>query len=122
VFASIRDYVIRAFEMSMGQIKKTLSPGSIIVSQDKYITEMGKNIIGYTGNAYEPVYEELIGSKVVVEFNDDRRYEYCGVLKEYSESFIEILDAEYACSENKEKSCTCDIIFPRTKAVIRHRG
>lgn len=115
IFSSIRDYVIKIFEMSLGQMKKSFAPGSVFATQDKYIAEIGKNIIGYSGNSYEPVYEQLIGSKVVVEYNAPEKIEYYGVLKEYSESFIEILDTEY-------KNHRCDIIFPRSKALIRHRG
>lgn len=116
VFSSIRDYVIRIFEMSLGQIKKNFLPGTVFESQDKYIAELGKNIIGYSGNSYEPVYEQLIGSKVVVEYNGPEKIEYYGVLKEYSESFIEILDTVF------EDQGRCDMIFPRSRALIRHRG
>ena len=54
---------------------------------------MTKNILGYVGTNYDPLLERYIGAQTVVEtINEDRTYEYAGVLKEYSASYIEILD------------------------------
>jgi hypothetical protein len=64
--------------------------------------------------------ERYIGHKVVLEMvKGDRILEYCGVLKEYTAEFIEIMDVNYAVQEN-DPARKADLVVPRKIGLIRH--
>jgi hypothetical protein len=89
------DAFTKALNLIIGQMKK-LSPGSVIFEQDAQLTKIGSEIIGYAGNAYDPILERHIGKKVVVQVNyADRKTEYLGILKEYTAAFLELLNVHY---------------------------
>lgn len=89
------DAFSKALNLIVGQMKK-VSPGSVILKQDAQISKIGTEIIGYAGNAYDPILERYIGRKVVVEINyADRKEEYLGILKEYTPAFMELLNVHY---------------------------
>jgi hypothetical protein len=90
------DAFSKALNLIIGQMKK-VSPGSVILKQDAQISKLGTEIIGYAGNAYDPILERYIGGKVVVEINySDKKEEYLGILKEYTPTFMELLNVRYA--------------------------
>jgi len=49
----------------------------------------------------------------------DTVFEYCGVLKEYTVDFIEVMDVDYKAKEN-EPPRKADLVVPRKYGVIRH--
>ena len=51
----------------------------------------------------------------------DKIFEYCGVLKEYTADFIEIMDIDYTVKDG-ESPCKADIVVPRKLGLIRHLG
>lgn len=52
-----------------------------------------KNVLGYVGTSYDPLLERFIGVQAVVEVMiGDDVYEYVGVFKDYTATFIELLD------------------------------
>ena len=81
------------WEFIVGQVKKNQA---MLKDQEKHITEIGKNIIGYTGNTFDPILEKYIGCMVIAEIKDRRQKseKYCGIFKEYSKEFIEILSVQ----------------------------
>ncbi len=90
------DAFSKALNLIIGQMKK-VSPGSVILKQEAQISKIGTDIIGYAGNAYDPILERYIGRNVVVEVNySDRKGEYLGILKEYTPTFMELLNVRYA--------------------------
>jgi hypothetical protein len=70
---------------------KRISAGS-----DAYLSKVSQSIIGYVGTKYDPLLEEYVGTKVVVEVTEGERvYEHIGVLKDYTAEYLEILDVQY---------------------------
>ncbi|MHC4863817.1 MAG: hypothetical protein ACYTEX_07030, partial [Planctomycetota bacterium] len=64
--------------------------------------------------------ERYIGRMVVLELiKGDKIIEYCGVLKEYTADFVEIMDVNYSGAENAPAK-TADLIAFRKYAVVRH--
>jgi hypothetical protein len=89
------DAFSKSLNVIIGQMKK-LSPGSVILKQDAQLSKIGTDIIGYAGNAYDPILERYIGEKVVIEVTyADRKEEYLGILKEYTSTFMELLNVSY---------------------------
>jgi len=81
---------------------------------------MKQELIGSAGASFEPLLERYIGHKVVLEMiKGDKILEYCGVLKEYSAEFVEIMDVDYAVNEDRPAR-KADLVIPRKHGVIRH--
>ena len=88
---------------SMGEvlglvIGQTRRPAKTVITETSqtYLTGIGKDVIGYVGNNYDPLLERYVGMRVVAEVvEDDSVHEHVGVLKEYSADFIELLDVYY---------------------------
>jgi hypothetical protein len=88
----LRDAFSQAVSVFIGQVKKT-NPSALVASQDARITSTATQIIKAGAAAYEPILEKYIGRKVVLEVGrEGGTHEYCGVLKDYSDSFITLLN------------------------------
>jgi hypothetical protein len=120
VFKTIRDSIMEVSNVLLSQAKKTTGAGTMLKTQDKYVSQMKNEVIGSADTAYEPLLEKCIGHRVVAEFlHKDEPVEMTGVLKDYTADFIELLDVEYwTGTEDQRKKA--DIILPRKRAVIRH--
>jgi hypothetical protein len=83
---------------------------------------MKQELMGSAGTSFEPLLERYIGHKVVLELiKADKIFEYCGVLKEYTAEFVEIMDVDYAVKEG-EPTRKADLVTLRKLGVIRHLG
>jgi hypothetical protein len=51
----------------------------------------------------------------------DALMEFCGVLKDYTADFIEIMDVDYK-TDDKAQPRKTDMIVPRQYGLIRHAG
>ncbi|MBN2271623.1 MAG: hypothetical protein JXN61_13475 [Sedimentisphaerales bacterium] len=49
----------------------------------------------------------------------EKIHEYCGVLKDYTAEFIEIMDVHYK-AQDKQTARKADMVAPRNHAVVRH--
>ena len=106
----------------ISQAKKTTPAGKMLTSQDKYVTQMKQELVGSVGASYEPLLERYIGHKVVIDMiKGDKTFEYCGVLKEYTAEFIEIMDVNYKTKED-QPARKADLIVPRKLGIVRHLG
>jgi len=77
-------------------------------------------LMASAGTSFEPLLERYIGRKVVLEMmKGDKIFEYCGVLKEYTAEFIEIMDVNYAAKLG-QPARTADLVVPRKYGLIRH--
>lgn len=90
----VRDALVQAIGVIIG-VAKTRNPGSAVLStQEQGIKALSSEIIGHTGNLYDPLLESHLYSQVVVEITrSGERHSFCGWLKDYSAEFIEVLDA-----------------------------
>jgi hypothetical protein len=120
VFKTIRDSIMEVSNVLLSQAKKTTGAGTLLSSQDKYVSQMQNEVIGSVDTAYEPLLERYIGHRVVAEFvQQDKPVEIQGVLKDYTSEFIELLDVDYPYNDTTDKK-KADIILPRKRAIVRH--
>jgi hypothetical protein len=122
IFRTVRDSIAEVVNLLISRVKKTAGFGETITSQEKYVTQMKQQLIGSVGTSYEPLLERYIGHKVVLEMvKGDNVVEYCGVLKDYTAEFVEIMDVDYKSAES-EKTRKADMVVPRQYGLIRHLG
>jgi hypothetical protein len=120
VFRTIRDSVVEIINLLISQAKKATPAGKVLTSQDKYVSQMKQELVGATGTSFEPLLERYIGHKVVSEMmKADKVFEYCGVLKEYTAEFVEIMDVDYAVKEDQPTK-KAYLVVPRKHGLIRH--
>jgi len=90
---TLRDAIVEALGLAMGRLKPPSGALSVVTQQKARITGVGKEVIGQMARAYEPILERYIGRRVVVEVNKgDEGANITGILKEYSDKFVELLD------------------------------
>ena len=120
VFKTVRDSIVEVINILISQAKKATPAGGVLTSQDKYVSQMKQELVWAAGTSYEPLLEKYIGHKVVLELiKGDKVLEYCGVLKEYTARFIEIMDVPYRLKPD-DSTRTADLIVPRNFGVVRH--
>ena len=120
IFKTIRDSIMEVSNVLLTQAKKTTPAGTVLKTQDKYVSQIKNEMIGSADTAYEPLLEKYIGHRVVAEFlHKNEAVEMTGVLKDYTAEFIEMLDVEYWTGKEDLRK-KADIILPRRRAVIRH--
>lgn len=122
VFRTVRDSVVEVVNLLISQAKRATPAGKVLTSQDKYVSQMKQELMGSAGTSFEPLLERYIGHKVVLELiKADKILEYCGVLKEYTAEFVEIMDVDYAVKEG-QPTRRADLVVPRKRGVVRHLG
>lgn len=122
VFRTIRDSVVEIINLLISQAKKATPAGKVLTSQDKYVSQMKQELVEATGTSFEPLLERYIGHTVVLEMiKADKVLEYCGVLKEYTAEFVEIMDVDYAVQDD-QPARKADLVIPRKHGLIRHLG
>jgi len=120
VFKTIRDSVMEVINLLISQAKRATPAGSLLTSQDKYVSRMKEELIGSVGTSFEPLLERYIGHKVVLELvQGEKIIEYCGVLKDYTAQFLEIMDVSYRAKAD-ETARKADLVVLRKYGVIRH--
>lgn len=91
----LRDAVVNSIGILVGQARKAVPSSTVLKTQDRTITEMGKTFIQSSAGAYDSILESLIGKNVVVEMEREGKVvEYPGILKEYSVNFLEFLSVK----------------------------
>ncbi len=122
IFKTLRDSVLEVLNVLMSQAKKATPAGAVLSSQDKYVTQMKQELIGAVGTSFEPLLEKYIGRKVVLELTKaDKIFECCGVLKDYTAEFIEIMDVDYK-TQQEQASRKADLVVLRKYGTVRHLG
>ena len=122
VFKTVRDSVMEVVNLLISQAKKATPAGTVLTSQDKYVSKMKQELMGSVGTSYEPLLERYIGHKVVLEMvKGDKIFEYSGVLKDYTAEFIEIMDVDYKAQEDQPAK-KADIVVFRKYGLVRHLG
>jgi len=122
VFKTVRDSVMEVVNLLISQAKKATPAGTMLTSQDKYVSKMKQELMGSVGTSYEPLLERYIGRKVVlVLIKGDKIFEHSGVLKDYTAEFIEIMDVDYKVQEDQPAK-KADIVAFRKYGLVRHLG
>lgn len=103
------------------QFQKT-SSGMVFKTQDSFVKKLNSELLESVGSAHEPLIEKYIGKRVVFELiKDEKLYKYSGILKDYTTSFIQLMDVLYK-TEDENIAMNCDIIIPQKLGIIRHFG
>lgn len=119
-FKTIRDSMMEVVNLLIDQAKRRGPAGAFLSSKDKYISRVKSDVMSTISTAYEPLYERHIGSRIVLEVDDEgKKVEYCGILKEYTADFIEVMDIQYTLDEQVGPR-VADIIVPRKISQVRH--
>jgi hypothetical protein len=122
VFKTLRDSVMEVVNLLISQAKKASPARTMLTSQDKYVSQMKQELMGSVGTSFEPLLERYIGRRVVLELiKGDKIIEYCGVLKEYTSEFVEIMDVDYKVKED-QPARKADLVVLRKLGVVRHLG
>ena len=122
IFKTIRDSVVEVVNLLISRAKKTTGVGATLTSQDKYVTQMKQELMGSVGTSFEPLLERHIGKKIVLAMlKGDKIFEHCGVLKEYTAEFVEIMDVDYKVKQD-EPAKRADLVVPRKYGIVRHLG
>jgi len=120
VFKTVRDSVVEVVNLFLSQAKKATPAGLVLSSQEKYVSQMKQELMSSVGTSYEPLLERYIGRKVVLELvKGEEILEYCGVLKDYTAEFVEIMDVDYRAKKD-EPARKADIVVPRKRGLVRH--
>ena len=138
IFKTLRDAVVEIVNLFINRAKKAGPAGGVITSQEKHVTKMKSEMIGAAGTSYEPLLERYIGQKVVLEIAEaDKIIEYCGVLKDYTAEFIEVMDVFLKEAEGRRQKAEveespsakldyeqrkADVVVLRKAGIIRHLG
>ncbi|NLK63080.1 MAG: hypothetical protein GX287_06440 [Fusobacteria bacterium] len=117
-FRILRDSLLEVINLIIGSSKNKLPIVGSFNYQDKYMTQIKKEIVDAVGTSYEPLLEKIIGKKVVIIFNYNGTIEkFIGILKEYSTDFIQLLNVQY---EEHNVFINSDVIFLRKYATVKH--
>ena len=120
IFRTIRDSIVEIINLIISQAKKATPAGKVLTTQDKYVSQMKQELMDSAGTSFEPLLERYIGNKVVLEMiKGEKILEYCGVLKEYTADFVEIMDVNYAVQEDQQTR-KADLVVPRKLGQVRH--
>jgi hypothetical protein len=104
------DSMGEALGFALGRVRGKKS--IITDTSQTYITGLGKDLVGYVGTSYDPLLEQYVGTRVVMEIvEDDEVHEHVGVLKDYSADFLELLDVYFPMPQRVklEESVQCDV-------------
>lgn len=127
IFKTLRDAVVEIVNLFINRAKKTGAAGGVISSQEKHVAKMKSEMMNVAGTSYEPLLERYIGHKVVLEIAEgDKVIEHCGVLKDYTAEFIEVMDVSLAPSQTEDQTQSekrkADVVVLRKTGIIRHLG
>ncbi len=89
------DSLNEVFGLVLGRVQKT---GGRYLAADgtSTIKSLSGKVLGQVGTIFDPLLEQYIGSRVVVEVLEGNEvHEHVGILKDYSQDFIEVLDVRY---------------------------
>ena len=115
----IKDAIIEIINMMSNHISRTTPVGAAISSNNVQVNKMKNDVYGLVESSYEPLLEDYIGERVILELKRDNEWvEYNGVLKDYTADFIELIDVDYA-PEEKGK-IDADLIVLRKYGIVRN--
>jgi hypothetical protein len=122
VFKTIRDSLMDVVNMFLSKAKAGGVAGGALSSQDKYVSQMKKELMGSVGTSFEPLLEKYIGHIVVLEMiKGDEVIELVGVLREYTAEFVELMDVDYKADEGSAVR-KADVVIGRKVGIVRHLG
>ena len=131
-FSILRDAIIQAFSLFVGQAKNRVgrgAVGSVLQTQDKQITELGKTMIGSVNLAHDPIFESLFGQGCITEIKEGSGWrEIVGTLREYSPDWVLLLQAGWPQKielkvDSPDESISSEfvkVVYEDKKLIIRN--
>lgn len=108
-----------ALTMTMGRMRIKGAAVMTDTSQT-YMRGISKDVFGYVGTSFDPLLEQYIGTRVVMEMVEDGVvHEHCGVFKEYSADFLELLDVYYPLPQEVNLNGITEIQIADKVTIIR---
>jgi len=121
-FNTVKDSILEVANLLLGRAQRMVPAGGVLLSQNKYTSQVKQQFVSFLGVSFEPLLERHIGKRVVLQLNRGNKiFEYPGVLKEYTAEFIQVMDVDYKAKED-QPSRKVDLIVPRAYGIIRHLG
>ena len=120
IVKTVRDSLMEVVNMAMSHAKKVTPAGAVMAGQDKYVNQIKQGVVGSGDASYEPMIEKYIGHKVILEMSGpDKIFYFCGVLKDYTKEFVELMDVDYV-SQPEGTTRKADMIVLRKAGTVRH--
>ncbi len=89
---AFNDAINEAFGVFLNRLK---GGSSAFAQQDTYLKKVSASALGLVGNVFNPILERYINQRVVVIVeNEHKKDVFCGFLKEYSPSWLSLLDCQ----------------------------
>lgn len=109
----IKDSLMEVATILSGKLKST-NPNSFLASNEKYTNKLNQEMVNTIDASYDPLLEKYIGHIVVAQlkYTDKTRF-LTGILKDYTQSFIELLEVVYT------EGRTCDMVLPRRICSVK---
>jgi len=115
----IKDALLEIVNMLTSHLSRTTPAGAAFASNNNQVNKMKNEVYGLVETTYEPLLEEYIGERVILELKrGDEWVKYNGVLKEYTGDFIELIDVDYAPEEKGR--INADLIVLRKYGIVRN--
>ncbi len=127
LYGMLKDAFSQSVGLLVGVVKQRSGTMQKVGGADKHATELGQSLLKVLPHAYEPVFESYRGSLVVLEsVSKNELQETVGVLDDYTVGNLLIRSVELAelalpPALVERKFDLCDVIFPRSVAIVRHR-
>lgn len=91
-FSTFQDGISRSMNTIIG-MAASRNPKSHLSERQKEISGLGTQVVSVVSHSYDPMLERYIGYFIVLETMEQGVVtEYCGILKDYTQNFIEILN------------------------------
>jgi len=120
-FKTISDSLTELTNAMVTHFQKSGAGGLILKSNDKYLKQINQNLVESVGASYDPLLEKYIGHRIVFDLiKGENVIQYSGILKNYTASYIQILDVLYETEGSDAR--LADIIVPQNIGIIRHLG
>ena len=90
---NFHDAINESMSIFLSRMKGGMPATSVLGSQDKYLKKIGTSALSMVGNAYDPILEHHINKRIIISVDTEKGSQnYSGFLKEYSPSWLSVLD------------------------------
>lgn len=99
----VRDALVQSVSLLIGAAKSRAQPAASVLTRDEErVSTLSAEIIGHAGNAYDPLLEKHLFTRVIVDITrQGKSFSYCGYLADYTSEFLEIIDAQVNAEDNQ---------------------
>lgn len=96
----VRDAVVQAASLLLGAARSRGAAAAVLTRDEERLNTLSKEIIGHAGNAFDPLLERHLFTRVIIDVTrQGRTFHYCGYLADYTSDFLEIIDAQVTSLE-----------------------